>query len=256
LIFAALFRGPFVPPDTVYCIGWRVSMPLLLLSCRNHGFVGEIAWTWLQTGSRAAGGLFQFALDVWSRDVMVRTWCEADRVGLPCLANCFVERDTSKGLEPAAEGGGGDKVAEVLPKLVVSVVVIAFDGGGLERAVLPFDLTIGPGIFGLVSRWSMSCSERASSNEWARKSSPLAMASSISGTAEPPAPGVVKGMPLSVEKVCPLFGTVSTRCCRKSPDSRVVAFSYSSTKANMKVRSIAMNRLSFPCPVRTLAMSM
>jgi hypothetical protein len=34
-----------------------------------------------------------------------------------------------------------------------------------------------------------------------RKSSPFAMASRISGTAEPPAPGVVNWMPLSVSTV-------------------------------------------------------
>ena len=51
----------------------------------------------------------------------------------------------------------------------------------------------------------------ASSKAWAQTVSPLARASTIRGTAEPPAPGVVNWMPLSVGTVWILSGTVSRR---------------------------------------------
>ena len=42
-----------------------------------------------------------------------------------------------------------DEVYEVRSQLVVTVVMKAFDGGLFDRAVHPFDLTIGPGMVGL-----------------------------------------------------------------------------------------------------------
>src|SRR4051812_12456445 len=54
---------------------------------------------------------------------------------------------------------------------------------------------------------------------------------------------------------CRAPGTASRRRRRKSAETRVVAFSCNSTKANFEVRSMATNRWSLPCSVRTSAMS-
>jgi hypothetical protein len=41
---------------------------------------------------------------------------------------------------------GGDEVVEVPPELIEAVAVGALDGGILDGAVDPLDLTIGPGM--------------------------------------------------------------------------------------------------------------
>jgi hypothetical protein len=51
--------------------------------------------------------------------------------------------------EPAAEVVSGDEVGEVPAELIVAVVVEALDGGVLDGAVHPLDLTVGPGVLGL-----------------------------------------------------------------------------------------------------------
>lgn len=65
------------------------------------------------------------------------------------------------------------------------------------------------------------------------KRSPLAIASLINGTADPPAPGVVNWIPLSVSTVWIRYGTASIRRSKKSREVAVLAVSCSSTKANL-----------------------
>ena len=68
------------------------------------------------------------------------------RLAEPCFADSFVRGEAFEGLEPAAEVVGGDEVGKVLPELAVVVIVVAFDGRFLDRAVHPFDLSIRPGM--------------------------------------------------------------------------------------------------------------
>ena len=49
-----------------------------------------------------------------------------------------------QGLQASTVIIGADEQLEVLSELVVAVVVVAFDGCVLDRAVHPLDLTIGP----------------------------------------------------------------------------------------------------------------
>lgn len=39
---------------------------------------------------------------------------------------------------------GGDKDLRPPPELLIAIVLVAFDGGVLDRAVYPFDLAVGP----------------------------------------------------------------------------------------------------------------
>ena len=57
------------------------------------------------------------------------------------------------------------------------------------------------GCRGMVRRWSMVFWAQAYSNEGARRSSPVSMATRMSAAAEQISPGVVKWMPLSVSMV-------------------------------------------------------
>ena len=63
---------------------------------------------------------------------------------MPRFADRFVGSEPFECPKPASEIVGGDKVAEVLPKLCVAVVMVAFDGGFLDGPVHPFDLAVGP----------------------------------------------------------------------------------------------------------------
>jgi hypothetical protein len=87
----------------------------------------------------------------------------------------------------------------VLTKLIVAFIVEASDGGILDGSVHPLDLTVGPWMLRL-GRAVLDIAGGAGVFEgaWAQKRSPLSIASLISGTANPPAPGVVNWMPLSV----------------------------------------------------------
>src|SRR5436190_22163325 len=58
-------------------------------------------------------------------------------------------REAFEGLQTACEIVGGDEVGEMTAQLVVIVVVIAFDGCVLDRAVHSFDLAVGPGMIDL-----------------------------------------------------------------------------------------------------------
>ena len=114
---------------------------------------------------------------------------------MPRFADGFVRSEPFEGLEPATEVVGGDEVAEVLPELVMAVVMVALDGRATMVRFIRSTWPLVQGCLGLVSRCSMSFWAQASSNEWARNRSPLVIARLVIGTAEPPAPGVVKWMP-------------------------------------------------------------
>ena len=77
---------------------------------------------------------------------------EAVRLFCPAFADVLERGQSLEGLETLAEVVGIDEGRKVGAKLVVVFVVVAPDGRLFERAVYPFDLTVGPGWFGLVSR--------------------------------------------------------------------------------------------------------
>lgn len=60
---------------------------------------------------------------------MDRVHPELHGLGCPLFADEFVGLQTLKGLKPAAEVVGFDKVGEVLPQLRMIGIVEAFDGG-------------------------------------------------------------------------------------------------------------------------------
>jgi hypothetical protein len=65
------------------------------------------------------------------------------------FADELVGREAFEGLQPSPEVVGADEVGEVISQLLVVVVVKAFDGCVLDRAVHAFDLAVGPGVFDL-----------------------------------------------------------------------------------------------------------
>jgi hypothetical protein len=69
-----------------------------------------------------------------------------------------------QGLEALSEVVGVEEGFEVLSELCVGLVVIAPNGGFLEGAVHALELTIGPGMFGLVTGCSIPCSRQMRSN--------------------------------------------------------------------------------------------
>lgn len=64
----------------------------------------------------------------------------------PDFDDVFVRREAAECLESASEVVGGDEVGEVRAQLVMIVVMEAFDGCVLDRAVHPLDLAVGPGM--------------------------------------------------------------------------------------------------------------
>ncbi len=75
---------------------------------------------------------------------MDRVWGEAFGFDCPLFADELVRREALEGLQSAPEVAGADEVGHVISQLVVVVVVEAFDGRVLDRAVHAFDLTIRP----------------------------------------------------------------------------------------------------------------
>ena len=72
--------------------------------------------------------------------------CNLKRCGALCPGSQIglVGREPAQGLEPLGEVVGIEEGCEMRSQLVVAVVVIAPDGGVLERAVHALDLTVGP----------------------------------------------------------------------------------------------------------------
>jgi|GEM_PF-1389898 len=62
----------------------------------------------------------------------------------PARADVFVGREPRECLQAPSEVVGVNEVLQVLPKLVVTLVVEALDGGLFDRSVHTFDLSIGP----------------------------------------------------------------------------------------------------------------
>lgn len=67
----------------------------------------------------------------------------------PLFADELVRRKALQGLQPAPKFVSCDEVCEVTLELVVGLVVVALDGGVLDRAVHPLDLSVGPGMLRL-----------------------------------------------------------------------------------------------------------
>jgi hypothetical protein len=78
-------------------------------------------------------------------------WIEPESFGFDCpsFADEVVWGETLQGLEAAAEVVGADEVGEMALVLAVGVVVIALDGGLLDRTVHSLDLPVGPGMLWL-----------------------------------------------------------------------------------------------------------
>ena len=89
------------------------------------------------------------ALGVQSRNEVGWIVSEASRVVGPRVADAFVGREPSKGLEPLGEIIRFQEGGEVFPELPVGVVVISPDSGVLEGAVHSFDLPVRPRMAGL-----------------------------------------------------------------------------------------------------------
>src|SRR3954470_3327022 len=77
---------------------------------------------------------------------MERIEGEPFRLARPALADELVWGKAFEGLQATTEVVGGDEVIEVTFKLLMTVVVIALDGGLLDGAVHSLDLAIRPGM--------------------------------------------------------------------------------------------------------------
>src|SRR5271156_316438 len=75
-------------------------------------------------------------------------WVECESFGLfcPCFGDELVGRQALEGLQSSGEVVSVDEVCEVGLQLLVCVVVVAFDGRFLDRAVHSLDLSVGPGM--------------------------------------------------------------------------------------------------------------
>lgn len=126
---------------------------------------------------------------------------EAIRLGRPAFADELVGREALERLQSTSEVVGRDEVGEVAPKLIVVVVVEALDGRVRDGAIHSLDLAVGPRV--LRRGGSMiDPGLRATQLEGMRPEEfPFCQRVPISGTADPPAPGVVNWMPLSVRTV-------------------------------------------------------
>ena len=70
--------------------------------------------------------------------------CESFWLFCPTFADVFVRCEAFEGLEATTEVVGGDEVSEVLAKLIMALIIIAFDCRILDGPVHSFDLAIGP----------------------------------------------------------------------------------------------------------------
>jgi len=104
---------------------------------------------------------------------------EPKAVGLRSLGSAdeLVTGESSESFEPPAEVVSGDEVGEMLPKLIMAPVMEALDSRVPDGPAHPLDLAVGPRT--LVVRCSMSFMAQEYSKAWAKKCSPLAMASLI-----------------------------------------------------------------------------
>lgn len=75
---------------------------------------------------------------------MERIDLESFWLACPLLTDELVERETLERLKSATVIVGIEEVAEMSAQLGVIVVVVAFDGGVLDRAIHSLDMTFGP----------------------------------------------------------------------------------------------------------------
>src|SRR6185312_2827964 len=75
-------------------------------------------------------------------------WVTGESVGFlgPYFADVFEGREALEGFEPPPIIIGVDEVVKVGVELPMAFVMIAFDGGVLDRPVHAFHLAIGPGM--------------------------------------------------------------------------------------------------------------
>ena len=147
-----------------------------------------------------------------------------------------------EGHESSTEFVRSDEVGEMSAELVVTVVVTALDGRVLDRAVHALDLAVGPRVLGLGQpvldiELGAGIFEGVSPEAFAVGDGQLNVRHGRAAGAWRGEVDAVVG-----ENRVRLVGTASTRRRRKSPETRVVAFSCSSTKANLVVRSMATKR--------------
>src|SRR5450432_2767021 len=78
-------------------------------------------------------------------------WIELESFRLFCpeSADEFVWCEALQGLEASREIIGCDEVGQMRFRVVMAVVVIAFDGRFLDGSVHALDLTVRPGVFDL-----------------------------------------------------------------------------------------------------------
>jgi len=74
---------------------------------------------------------------------------EPFRFDCPLFAYELIRRKAFEGFEPSPEVVGADEMSEMGTQLIVVVVMEAFDGRVLDRAVPAFDLATRPGVFDL-----------------------------------------------------------------------------------------------------------
>ena len=85
-------------------------------------------------------------LGVQSRSEVGWIVSESPRLVCPSFADVLVGSEPPQGLKALSEVVGVEEGFEVLSELLVGLVVIAPNGGFLEGAVHPLDLTVGPGM--------------------------------------------------------------------------------------------------------------
>ena len=75
-------------------------------------------------------------------------WIDPESFGLirPGFDDEFVGREPLQGFEASGVIVGVDEIRQVAFELIAAVVVVALDGGFLDRAVHAFDLAVGPGM--------------------------------------------------------------------------------------------------------------
>src|ERR1700723_3696542 len=91
----------------------------------------------------------KLTLAVQSRHFLERANCESLRLRSPGFANELIRGEASEGLKASGKVVGVDEVAQMSAQFIVGLVEVAFDGGVLDGAVHPLDLTVGPGMLGL-----------------------------------------------------------------------------------------------------------
>ena len=74
---------------------------------------------------------------------------EALWVFFPDTSHVLVRSEATEHLQSTSVIVGIDEELKMLPKLVVAGIVVALDGGILDRAIHPFHLAIGPRMVGL-----------------------------------------------------------------------------------------------------------